>query len=1118
MMLLGTGAVATKTYVDDLFSTSLYRGDASTIVVNNGIALGSSMSGNSANLTNTLDANKLNRTSAMTNVSAGKTFTVSAWVFIPNTSTYGELFYIDTGSQTRFELGFGNYISIAARNSSNTKFLDVYTASNVPITPGKWNHILVSMDLTNTSNRHVYVNDSSVSMTYDGYGNENILFNESKVSIFGQDGNMNLLFGYLSNFYFDQTYRNLGTTSNRRLFYAADGTPATGQASLNPVIYYKFDTLSTTNAGSGGDFTWSGSPTLATFGPYKDTDAANGGLVWIKNRETSGYGHFLFDTERGTTKAVCTNLTNAEFTEAKGVKDFNVNGFTIGGASGDAAFNGNNTDYASFTFRKAPGFFDVVKYTGGSGTQTISHNLGCIPGMIMVKALDSTDNWAVFHRNMDATSPNNYAMKLNTTGARFTGAGWNVTATTFDAAFSLTNNDGADFIAYLFAGGESTAATATSCNFLGTSASGNYDNNKIFCGTTNGTKTADLVYGTGDFTWEAWVKCESSSNIYRRVFHHGQEWTNGTALGLNWDHNSNQNQFSLWSYNLSSSSAIVHSQTHNFDDDGQWHHVAVSRQSGTFRIFVDGILEGTNSSYTGSTESVSTSYLTIGATHNANVQECFKGNISNVRIVKGTAVYTSSFRPPTEPLTNITNTKLLCCNGSSVTSATVTPITLTVGDSSVTASTDSPFDDPAGFVFGDSGSESVIKHGSYSGDGSKNHDIYLGWEPSWIMIKSTTATENWLLFDVMRGIVTGGNDGKDAQLYPNTTGAEVTSNYMLEATGTGFKLTQDQAPINSNGNDYIFTAIRRSDGYVGKPIELGTDVFAMDAGNSSAVEAFTSGFPVDFALEREIAATCNWEAGGRLIQGKYLQTNSTQAGSAAAYFTFDSNTGWLKGAAAYNSGYQSWMWKRHAGMDVVGYKGDGVNGRSIAHSMNDVPEMMIVKRTSNTEDWTVYHTGLNGGTNPYTRLMTLNSTAAEVDMTSTPEKVWKSTPNSTHFEIGSHDRVNTDGNYYLAFLFSTISGVSKVGYYTGNGSTGQTITLGFQPRFVIIRKYNDVANWLVLDTTRGWGSGDDKYILLNSSGAQGNYEVGAPVSNGFTLVGNNDYNNSSGEYIYYAHA
>ena len=344
-MFLGVGAVAEKTYVDDIFSTFLYTGTGGNEIIQNDIAIGSSMAGNSINLSDTSEAERLTRTSALSGVSASKTFTVSAWVFIPNTGTYGQLFYVDTGSQTRFELGFGNYIQIAARNGSNTKFLDVYTASNVPITPGQWNHILVSMDLTNTSNRHVYVNDSSVSMTYDSYGNEDILFNESKVSIFGQDDNNSKLFGHLSNFYFDQTYRNLGTTSNRRLFYAADGTPATGQASLSPIIYYSFDTLSTTNAGSGGDFTFVDSPTLGTFAPYKDTSAANGGLVWIKNRDTTGYGHFFFDTERGTTKALISNGTNAEFTEAKGVKDFNVNGFTIGGASGDAAFNGNNTDY-----------------------------------------------------------------------------------------------------------------------------------------------------------------------------------------------------------------------------------------------------------------------------------------------------------------------------------------------------------------------------------------------------------------------------------------------------------------------------------------------------------------------------------------------------------------------------------------------------------------------------------------------------------------------------------------------------------------------------------------------------------------------------------------------------
>ena len=106
----------------------------------------------------------------------------------------------------------------------------------------------------------------------------------------------------------------------------------------------------------------------------------------------------------------------------------------------------------------------------------------------------------------------------------------------------------------------------------------------------------------------------------------------------------------------------------------------------------------------------------------------------------------------------------------------------------------------------------------------------------------------------------------------------------------------------------------------------------------------------------------------------------------------------------------------------------------------------------------------------------------------------------------------------MAILFASIDKISKIGNYSGNGSSGQTISTGFQPRFLMIRRVDTASNWLILDTTRGWGSGDDKYMLLNGSGAQGDYEVGAPVSNGFTLVGNNDYNNSSGEYIYYAHA
>ena len=133
-----------------------------------------------------------------------------------------------------------------------------------------------------------------------------------------------------------------------------------------------------------------------------------------------------------------------------------------------------------------------------------------------------------------------------------------------------------------------------------------------------------------------------------------------------------------------------------------------------------------------------------------------EGKFSNLRVVKGTAVYTSSFKPPTQPLTNITNTKLLCFNNSSIIGTTVGTITASGNPS---ASTDSPFDDPEGFKFGGDEDQNIIKTGSYKGNGNANGpEINLGWEPQWVMIKNTEESEGWLIFDSMRGIVSGGND------------------------------------------------------------------------------------------------------------------------------------------------------------------------------------------------------------------------------------------------------------------------------------------------------------------------------------------------------------------------
>ncbi len=107
----------------------------------------------------------------------------------------------------------------------------------------------------------------------------------------------------------------------------------------------------------------------------------------------------------------------------------------------------------------------------------------------------------------------------------------------------------------------------------------------------------------------------------------------------------------------------------------------------------------------------------------------------------------------------------------------------------------------------------------------------------------------------------------------------------------------------------------------------------------------------------------------------------------------------------------------------------------------------------------------------------------------------------------------------ICLAFSSVDGISKVGNYDGSSST-VTVTTGFQPRFVIIKR-TDVANdWYVLDTVRGWTSGVDQAIKLNVNHSQFNsHDLGAPTSTGFTVASTNaGWNINGGKYIYYAHA
>jgi hypothetical protein len=187
------------------------------------------------------------------------------------------------------------------------------------------------------------------------------------------------------------------------------------------------------------------------------------------------------------------------------------------------------------------------------------------------------------------------------------------------------------------------------------------------------------------------------------------------------------------------------------------------------------------------------------------------------------------------------------------------------------------------------------------------------------------------------------------------------------------------------------------------------------------------------------------------------------------------DTSWSNTATIY------WNFRRAPGFfDEVCYTGTG-SAVTQAHNLAAVPELMIVKSRSDGvsfPNWSVYAAPMgNQG------VMYLNSTSGNFG----PTSIWwnATTPTSTVFSLGTRGDVNTSGQTYVAYLFATCPGVSKVGSYTGNGTT-QAIACGFTggARFVLIKRTDSTGGWYVYDTARGMTTLTDPYLFLNSTAAE----------------------------------
>jgi hypothetical protein len=413
----------------------------------------------------------------------------------------------------------------------------------------------------------------------------------------------------------------------------------------------------------------------------------------------------------------------------------------------------------------------------------------------------------------------------------------------------------------------------------------------------------------------------------------------------------------------------------------------------------------------------------------------------------------------------------------------------------------------------DTDADGIIQCGSYTGNGSATGPIInLGWEPQYLLIKSSSDTGSWYIFDSMRGLRNKGG----VFLVANTSAAEDTSVNIISSLATGFQPVQTGTATNGNGINYIYMAIRRPN----KPPTSGTQVFSnvLRTGTGATANITGAGFPPDMIWNRNRGSGYETDVNDKLRGAKlslftaYTQAESDLGGSGMTIIGQDGCT--VSTDGSYNANGGSFIlnfFKRAPGFfDEVCYTGTGANTTQ-AHNLTVVPELLIIKSRSNSVDWVVGNTSLG-----FSNFLMLNRT----DASNTASSIFNNTaPTSSVFSVGTSSGTNEVNLTYVAYLFATLAGISKVGSYTGNG-TGQAIACGFSggARFVLIKRTDSTGDWYTYDSARGLTSGSSPYLLLNSTAAEvtGNNGVYASTG-GFTLATSaSGLNASGGTYIFLA--
>lgn len=419
--------------------------------------------------------------------------------------------------------------------------------------------------------------------------------------------------------------------------------------------------------------------------------------------------------------------------------------------------------------------------------------------------------------------------------------------------------------------------------------------------------------------------------------------------------------------------------------------------------------------------------------------------------------------------------------------------------------------------FGADGDKDIQKMGSYTGDGTNDRLINVGFEPQFVVLKNQYSG-SWIVVDSMRGSQVFGDYPCD-NLYADT--ADATQLFGSAGMDPQGFVINSASNVNGYGTKFYWWAIRRGT----KIAETVGEVFKVDLSNNSDNPAFESDFPVDFAYYKDKSSGSSWIVGARKLYKTYWNFDTRNTKATLNNMAFDYPNDWYSGTRDAN--HVSGMWRESPGVfGTAWWIVDGTGNQTIQHNLGAVPEMIWSKNLNQSGfgdgSWFIAHHHLTGwdSSNENDR-----HTFQDFRTNASSQQGYHRDFTTTSIRLLSNAAGGyTTNNLCFAALFATSPGISKVGSYTGDGSSSQTIDCGFSngTQWVLIKRADSGSNWHQFDSARGISSGtgnDNRLTMDQGQSEDTGYDAIDQHSTGFT-VKNNGYalNASGGLFVFLAYA